>query len=50
MNFTPQNLCGFLIRSRLMTPEDMRNMFQRWLADARCQQLFSDFRFNDAAQ
>lgn len=35
MSFTPQNVCGFLIRSRLMNAEDMRNMFQRWLADAR---------------
>jgi len=35
MSLTPQNLCGFLVRSRLMTPEGMRDMFQRWLADAR---------------
>jgi serine/threonine protein kinase len=35
MEFTPQNLCGFLIRSRLMTPEEMRSMHQRWLAEAK---------------
>lgn len=35
MEFTPQNLCGFLIRSRLMTPEEMRAMHQRWLAEAK---------------
>jgi serine/threonine protein kinase len=35
MSFTPQNLCGFLIRSRLLTPEEMRAMFQRWQADAK---------------
>jgi serine/threonine protein kinase len=34
MNFTPQNICGFLIRSRLMTLEEMRAMYQRWLAEA----------------
>lgn len=35
MNFTPQNLCGFLIRSRLMTPEEMRAMYQRWLGESK---------------
>lgn len=30
MDFTVENLCGFLIRSRLMTPEEMRTMYQRW--------------------
>lgn len=35
MNFTPENVCGFLIRSRLMTPEEMRAMQLRWLAEAR---------------
>jgi serine/threonine protein kinase len=33
MNFTPQNVCGLLIRSRLMTPEEMRAMYQLWEAD-----------------
>ena len=35
MSFTPENLCGFLIRSRLMTPEEMRNMYQRWQAEGK---------------
>jgi serine/threonine protein kinase len=35
MEFTPQNVCGFLLRSRLMTPEDMRAMYQRWQAEAK---------------
>jgi serine/threonine protein kinase len=33
MGFTPQNVCGFLIRSRLMTAEEMRAMYERWQAD-----------------
>jgi eukaryotic-like serine/threonine-protein kinase len=28
--FTVENICGFLIRSRLMTPDEMRAMYQRW--------------------
>jgi hypothetical protein len=32
--FAVENICGFLIRSRLMTPEEMRNMQQRWQAAA----------------
>ncbi len=35
MDFTPQNVCGFLIRSRLMTPEEMQAMNERWQAEAR---------------
>lgn len=35
MNFTVENLCGFLIRSKLMSPEEMKAMYQRWQADAR---------------
>ena len=35
MEFTPQNLCGFLIRSRLMTPDEMQAMNQRWQSEAR---------------
>lgn len=35
MDFTPENLCGFLIRSRLMSPEEMKNMYQRWQAESR---------------
>jgi serine/threonine protein kinase len=28
--FTVENICGLLIRSRLMTPDEMRAMYQRW--------------------
>src|SRR5271165_3630224 len=35
MSFTPQNVCGFLIRSKLMSAEAMRAMFQLWLTDAK---------------
>jgi serine/threonine protein kinase len=32
--FAVENICGFLIRGRLMTPDEMRNMHQRWQAVA----------------
>ncbi|MBM3997373.1 MAG: serine/threonine protein kinase [Planctomycetes bacterium] len=35
MEFKVENLCGFLIRSKLMTPEEMQAMRQRWLAEAK---------------
>ncbi len=35
MEFKVENMCGFLIRSKLMTPEEMQAMRQRWLAEAR---------------
>ena len=35
MEFTVQNLCGFLIRSKLMSPDGMRAMSQRWQAEAK---------------
>lgn len=35
MEFKVENLCGFLIRSKLMTPDEMQSMRQRWLAEAR---------------
>ncbi|MCI0681556.1 MAG: serine/threonine protein kinase [Gemmataceae bacterium] len=35
MEFTVQNLCGFLIRSKLMSPDGMKAMFQRWQAEAK---------------
>ena len=35
MSFTVENLCGFLIRSKLMTPEEMRAMHQRWQAESK---------------
>src|SRR3954467_193653 len=34
MTFTVENMCGFLIRSRLMSPEEMRTMYTRWQADS----------------
>jgi len=35
VEFKVDNLCGFLIRSKLMTPEEMQAMRQRWNADAK---------------
>lgn len=35
MEFKVENLCGFLIRSKLMTPAEMQAMRERWLADAK---------------
>src|SRR5687767_6863048 len=35
MEFTVQNLCGFLIRSKLMSPDGMKAMVQRWQAEAK---------------
>lgn len=35
MDFTAENVCGFLIRSKLMTPEEMKNMYQRWQAEVK---------------
>jgi serine/threonine protein kinase len=34
VGFSVENICGFLIRSRLMTAEEMRAMVQRWKAEA----------------
>ncbi len=34
MAFAVENICGFLIRGRLMTPDEMRTMYQRWQAAA----------------
>src|SRR5437870_5091055 len=34
MEFSVQNLCGFLIRSKLMSPDGMKAMYQRWQAEA----------------
>lgn len=34
MGFSVENVCGFLIRSRLMTPDEMRAMHQRWQSSA----------------
>ena len=35
MDFTVENLCGFLIRSKLMTPAEMQAMRQRWMTEAK---------------
>lgn len=35
MDFTVENICGFLIRSRLVSPEDVRTVHQRWLDEAK---------------
>ncbi len=35
MEFTVENICGLLIRSRLLAPEDVRSAYQRWLTEAR---------------
>lgn len=37
MEFTVENICGFLIRSKLLTPEEVRAMQQRWLNEAKDQ-------------
>jgi serine/threonine protein kinase len=34
MEFSVQNLCGFLIRSKLMSPDGMKAMYQRWQAES----------------
>lgn len=35
MEFKVENLCGFLIRSKLMTPNEMLEMRQRWQAEVK---------------
>jgi serine/threonine protein kinase len=35
MDFTVENICGFLIRGRLLTPEEVKTMYQRWLGDCK---------------
>jgi eukaryotic-like serine/threonine-protein kinase len=37
MAFSVQNLCGFLMRSKLMAPDVVQTMQQRWQAEARDQ-------------
>jgi serine/threonine protein kinase len=34
MGFSVENVCGFLIRSRLMTPDEMKAMYERWRTEA----------------
>lgn len=35
MDFTVANVCGLLIRSKLMTPAEMQAMRQRWVAESK---------------
>jgi eukaryotic-like serine/threonine-protein kinase len=35
MEFTVENVCGLLIRSKLLTPDDVKAMYARWQAEAR---------------
>ena len=35
MQFTVENICGLIIRSRLFTPEEVKALYQRWLDEAK---------------
>jgi serine/threonine protein kinase len=35
MDFSVENLCGLLIRSKLLTPDEVKTVYQRWQATAR---------------
>jgi serine/threonine protein kinase len=35
MDFTVENVCGLLIRSKLLTPDAVKAMYQRWQGEAR---------------
>jgi serine/threonine protein kinase len=35
MDYSVENLCGLLIRSKLLNPDDVKAMYQRWLAEAK---------------
>jgi serine/threonine protein kinase len=35
MEFTVQNICGLLIRSKLLSPDEVKAMYQRWQNEAR---------------
>jgi serine/threonine protein kinase len=35
MQYTVENICGFLIRSRLLNPEEVKTMYARWVVDAK---------------
>ena len=34
MDLSVENLCGLLIRSRLLTVDEVKAMYQRWAAEA----------------
>jgi serine/threonine protein kinase len=38
VDLTVENMCGLLIRSRLLTPDGVRGMYSRWQADAKTAQ------------
>jgi serine/threonine protein kinase len=35
MDFTVENVCGFLIRSKLLTPDEVKAMYARWQAEGK---------------
>jgi serine/threonine protein kinase len=35
MELTVENICGLLIRSRLLTPDEVKGVYQRWQAEAK---------------
>jgi serine/threonine protein kinase len=35
MDYTVENVCGLLIRSKLLSPDEVKAMYQRWLAEAK---------------
>src|SRR5581483_10545342 len=35
VEYTVENLCGFLIRSRIVGPDEVKNIYQRWSAEAK---------------
>src|SRR5215813_15146477 len=35
MEFSVENVCGLLIRSKLLNPEEVRSMYARWQGEAR---------------
>src|SRR5438105_11282060 len=35
MEYSVENLCGLLIRSRLVASDEVKALYQRWLADAK---------------
>src|SRR5947209_8014016 len=35
MEFTVENICGLLIRSKLLSPDQVKAMYHRWLADVK---------------
>jgi serine/threonine protein kinase len=35
MDYTVENVCGLLIRSKLLTPDEVKTMYQRWLSETK---------------